>query len=1487
VDPTTEVEATAGGAAGSGSKYTGGRVTNQQVQQDPLTALANEHWRNPDGSLRPAATVTKYRPDLVDALFRDEIAPPSTSRHPRRASTTKDHAKAKGPKDHTDDKDHVKTSREGGEGSEALTRIGGQPHPAHYHPRRLRVMLLDILGYAEGYLWPHFTPDASATHVLSLILMINEKFRQGVEPFAWLISTPGPMGCDGTVEGGVKALVHRAVTCHAELLLTNNLNPDQENHHHNMLARTQYLSFFVILFQSLEIPAVRAQVLRLCSLPLWCSLSSTRRELEFALHPTVAKHWARLEKKEAKAMKKEPEGHVPMERRHEATFLPSLIESFFASLEAAVVMVKEGEDVDVGEEQKPRKQRHTLDKHDTSIVPTVRVSKAHIRLCERFLELVIDLLSQLPTRRFVHVILEERAVLVRARRSLLVTRAAARAAAATHPNGIERLDDQHQHYPGHPNLPHEGGGEGELVLQLLDLFQYYLDFEIDNHTGEPLSEDEITRQHYAKIQRFQALAFAHLPALHELALSHCGAVADPATLTSHLSRLDSPTLRRLATHQLRLLRSTDPSLDDPEYVMNVLVKHFRARPSRLEQIAQMPLYPNETVLFDARQVPSTHWTGETCLALPKLNLQFLSTHDYLMRNYQLFRLESTYEIRSDVMDVIRRVRATAMVAGAGGGNDLDVNHHPHAAYADAGEDPDSTEAATHATTTFTGWARMALPIASFAVTHVARPNVGEAKPAQVLAELDMDLSRCRPDLRAEWDAEVKQFDTLFLLSMRAPSAWARQRLRARLAQLDQPTRTLTYSSDDNTEVNKLALEAALCGLVTVRGCEVVEVKDEKGQLLNDFTGRVRREDVRPPQGTRRTWTVQLDTAQYQLDVDRVAEHGAEDVYGTFNLVMRRKAKENNWAAVLRCIRDLMESQGTLPSWLHDVFLGYGDPGGAGYRHLPHKLRTLHFVDTFMDLEHVRESFPGYDIDIVAAPTDVATTTSTAPLLPPYRLTFPEGEANRPNPHVVGAALGGVATTRRKGEKEGEGEGAGEGGSAGVRPRLVVESVPPPPTGPYGRDATRRNTVRFTPMQVEAIRSGVQPGLTMVVGPPGTGKTDTATQIINCLYHSCPEERILLVAHSNQALNDLFQKIIERDIPARYLLRLGMGEEELGSDLDFSRVGRTNAMLQRRLQLLAEVEKLAVLMKAPTDLAYSCETAAHFWLLHVLAPMEKFRYAASLQQRKAKDAAAAAAATDANAVYDDAGAWVRSSFPFVEYFADVPAPLFPGTSWEDDMRVAEQCFYHLQSIFVELEEARPFELLKTQGERVSYLTTKQAKIVAMTCTHAALKRHDFLRMGLQYDTLIMEESAQVLEIETFVPMLLQKSAVGAGAGAGAGGVHDGVNHDSADPPTSTSTSSRLKRIVLIGDHHQLPPVVQNMAIQKYARMDQSLFTRFVRLGVPHLMLNAQGRARPALARLYNWRYGGEEALGNLPHVSTLPRFVAANPGLAYPFQVKKK
>jgi len=134
---------------------------------------------------------------------------------------------------------------------------------------------------------------------------------------------------------------------------------------------------------------------------------------------------------------------------------------------------------------------------------------------------------------------------------------------------------------------------------------------------------------------------------------------------------------------------------------------------------------------------------------------------------------------------------------------------------------------------------------------------------------------------------------------------------------------------------------------------------------------------------------------------------------------------------------------------------------------------------------------------------------------------------------------------------------------------------------------------------------------------------------------------------------------------------------------------------------------------------------------------------------------------------------------------------------------------------------------------------------------------------------MEESAQILEIETFIPLLLQNP-------------EDGFN--------------RLKRWIMIGDHHQLPPVIKNQAFQKYSNMEQSLFTRFVRLGesqfswsrdqkyilgVPIIQLDMQGRARPTICELYNWRY---EKLGNLPHTSTWPEFRFANAGLVWDYQL---
>lgn len=80
---------------------------------------------------------------------------------------------------------------------------------------------------------------------------------------------------------------------------------------------------------------------------------------------------------------------------------------------------------------------------------------------------------------------------------------------------------------------------------------------------------------------------------------------------------------------------------DAEFLLELLISRHERRTSQLEALNEMPLYPTENIIWNENVVPSEYFSGEGCLALPKLNLQFLTLHDYLLRNFNLFRLEST------------------------------------------------------------------------------------------------------------------------------------------------------------------------------------------------------------------------------------------------------------------------------------------------------------------------------------------------------------------------------------------------------------------------------------------------------------------------------------------------------------------------------------------------------------------------------------------------------------------------------------------------------------------------------------------------------------------------------------------------------------------------------------------------------------------------------------------------------------------------------
>lgn len=53
-------------------------------------------------------------------------------------------------------------------------------------------MTLEFSQYLESYLWHHFTPErVSPAYLMSIVLMVNEKWRQGVPPWQVFVQAPG------------------------------------------------------------------------------------------------------------------------------------------------------------------------------------------------------------------------------------------------------------------------------------------------------------------------------------------------------------------------------------------------------------------------------------------------------------------------------------------------------------------------------------------------------------------------------------------------------------------------------------------------------------------------------------------------------------------------------------------------------------------------------------------------------------------------------------------------------------------------------------------------------------------------------------------------------------------------------------------------------------------------------------------------------------------------------------------------------------------------------------------------------------------------------------------------------------------------------------------------------------------------------------------------------------------------------------------------
>ncbi|KAI8155775.1 RNA helicase aquarius [Colletotrichum sp. SAR 10_70] len=1108
------------------------------------------------------------------------------------------------------------------------------------------ILTLESLQTLESWLWPGYTEESSNHHVLLVVLLVNVKRREQLE--AWSIFEDRP--------DDFSSLFRRVLS----MTLDQTLSPT---------IRTHLLSFLISAFQSLDCAIVRKECAPLVSISIWHNLSTEElREEKLEQNPHVRKAWRAAGK------------------RYDAA-----------------------EDATKAKLRFDRSWLYTLILHFLSLIYTENAKPDQVLYCERLVEFLTDLQSQLPTRRYVNSLLIDLHVLSAMRLSPM-------------------FNDE----------------DRSLLRDLHTLLRHYTYFTIDDQTGAQLSRTESYDKHCANLSRLQKVALKHFKdKLTVLALSNYGSIDKRDELSSLLEPLIDEEIVELS--RLLRLRTTYPDSFkvniDRKFLVEVILTAFERRKTFQEVARGMSLVPTEQSLFENNIMRTDDYNGSHPLALPKLNLQYLSVGDFLWRSLVLYRAESFYGIRKDVESAIRRLRPESRRPGE---------------------------------TTFQGFSKMALPTTKPSILEVAPALVGDDKPSLVRAEISIDVRRLNDGIRREWDS-LRPDDVVFLIAVQAPVA-----------------NSITNGDASHSEAEKL-------GIISIRSAEIIQITDDKGKV------------VRPGSAyhdNRRRLQLKLDSRTYALDAEKSSANPPE-AYAKINLIMRRSGRENNFKPVLESIRSLTLSEVPIASWIHEVFLGYGDPAGATYKQLPNRIKTIDYRDTFLDWQHLTGSLPG---KIVEPSDDV-----TGSFGPPYVLETAEKPTVEPPSKP--------SKKRRR----------------GAEPALLadVETVKvstyrPPNMGPYPVDAPKLNTVRFTPSQVEAITSGTQPGLTVIVGPPGTGKTDVATQIINNIYHNFPQQRTLLIAHSNQALNQLFTKIVALDIDERHLLRLGHGEEELYTEGNFSKHGRVESFLENRDRYLQEVNRLAISLGAPGAHGNSAETAGYFNSVYVEPAWAKFT-------EVIKDGELSAAN-------------IVAAFPFHHFFSDAPQPLFPTDADRDVvLEIAIGCYRHIEKIFSELADAIPFEILRREKDKANYLLTNEARVIAMTSTHAAMRRAEIASLGFHYDNVVMEEAAQITEIENFIPLAMQKPQNGQMA---------------------------LQRVVLCGDHFQNSPVIQSLAFRHYTNLEQSLFSRLVRLGVPTITLDQQGRARPSIASLYSWRY---PKLGNLPHVESEGEYTTANAGFKYDYQ----
>ncbi|KNG51926.1 stage v sporulation protein k [Stemphylium lycopersici] len=362
-------------------------------------------------------------------------------------------------------------------------------------------------------------------------------------------------------------------------------------------------------------------------------------------------------------------------------------------------------------------------------------------------------------------------------------------------------------------------------------------------------------------------------------------------------------------------------------------------------------------------------------------------------------------------------------------------------------------------------------------------------------------------------------------------------------------------------------------------------------------------------------------------------------------------------------------------------------------------------------------------------------------------------------------------------------------------------------------------------QAESLLTGLMQRVSLIQGPPGTGKSFIGALIAKIL-HDHTQETILVLTYTNHALDQFLEDIQKAGVPASSIVRLGSKFSPATRALsikeqpnDYKMSGQTWTMIQsQKLQAESYHDSLIAKVAKFTSLHLN-----NWALLEFLEFSEDSEYFDAFAVPESDDGMTVMGRNnkriDEHYLVErwlqgrDAGVYVGYATQHFPHVWQVP----PSTRRELQLRwhkaILEEHIADITTLVAKYNTCRT-RIDNLFREKTFHVLGKK-RVIGCTTTAAAMYTEEIRKAAP--GIVLVEEAGEILESHVL-----------------------------------TALTPSSKQLILIGDHKQLRPKVNNYGLTEEKgdgyNLNVSLFERLVVSGVPHTTLIKQHRMRPEISSL---------------------------------------